>query len=268
MKKEKKKKWVVAHPRRDRNKSRILNLLKKYWTTGFKQNEIIEKSKLTKPSVISILRELLSEHKIYKLNNLYFPEFDDDFIFGYFFSDYINFFLTKIMEKKQTTSNLTERSYDTKLIDKDTLDNSIFAFSNAIGGLITYTLIESSRLYSGDNDDRGAAKIKELINNIFKGVNWDSIFYQFGNLFRNTRDNMQTTDDKKGFDRLSESLMNVYPTLYETLETNRIKFFKEWIQDNPDNNLYKNCDHKWKERYMFRCGKFEQCVHCRYTRLK
>ena len=169
------------------------------------------------------------------------------------------------MEKKQTTSNMTETSYNTKLIFNDPLDNSVFAFSNAIGGLITYALIESSSLY---RDDREPAKIKELINNIFKGVNWESIFYQFGNLFRNTRDNMRTTHDKKGFDRLSESLMNVYPTLYETLETNRIKFFKEWIQDNPDTNLYKHCDHKWKERYMFRCGKFEQCVQCRYTRLK
>lgn len=66
---------------------------------------------------------------------------------------------------------------------------------------------------------------------------------------------------------LSKSLKNVYPTLYETLEINRIKFFKEWIQDNPDTNLYKNCDHEWKEHYMFKCGKFEEYVHCRYHRL-
>ena len=81
MKKEKNNRWTDAHPRGHLNKLRILDLLKKYWTTGLKQNEIIEKSKLTKPPVIRILRELLSEHKIFELNNLYFPEFDDDFIF-------------------------------------------------------------------------------------------------------------------------------------------------------------------------------------------
>lgn len=48
--------------------------------------------------------------------------------------------------------------------------------------------------------------------------------------------------------------MNVYPSLYETLETERIKFFKEWINDNPrDSNLYASCNHEWKERYMFKC---------------
>lgn len=264
--KKKKKKWTDVHPRGYFNKSRILNLLKKDWTKGVKQNEIIEKSKLTKPTVSRILEELLSEHKIFKLNNLYFPEFDDDFTFGYFFSDYINHFLTKILEKKETISNLTATPYKSpKLIDKEDLpDKSIFEFANAIGGLITYTLIESSNLYAADG--REPAKIKELVNNIFKGVIWENIFYQFENLFG---DILGTKNDKKGFDKISKSLMNVYPRLYETLETNRIKFFKEWIKDNArDNNLYANCDHEWKEHYMFKCGKFEECIHCRYQRLK
>ncbi|MDQ6864727.1 MAG: hypothetical protein M3044_12990 [Thermoproteota archaeon] len=237
-------------------------MLKKYCTTGLKQNEIIKKSKLTKPTVFRILRELLSEHKIFELNNLYFPEFDDDFRFGYFLSDYINFFLTKILENKASISNLMETN--PKLIAKDPLDNSIFEFANAIGGLITYTLIECSSLYA---DDRESAKIKELINNIFKGVIWDNIFNQFGNLFRDACENMQTTNDKKGFDNLSKSLTNVYPKLNQTLELNRIKFFKEWIQNNPDNDLYKNCNHKWKERHMFRCGKFKECVYCHFQKL-
>jgi hypothetical protein len=66
-------------------------------------------------------------------------------------------------------------------------------------------LIESSSLYA---DDREPAKIKELINIIFKGVIWKNIFYQFGNLFRDT---LGTRNDKKGFDKLSKSLMNAYP---------------------------------------------------------
>jgi len=260
----KKKKWSYTHPKRSLNKLKILNLLKKHWTTGFKQKEIIQRTALTKPTVISILEELLSEHKIFKLANLYFPEFDDDFRFGYFLSDYINFIPTNIIQKKQTTSDLTETSYNTKLILKDLLDNSIFAFSNAMGGLITYALIESSCLY---NYEREPAKIKELISNIFKGLNWESIFDQFRNLFRN--DDMQTTLDKRGSDRLSESLKNVYPILYETLETNKIEFFKEWIKKDPrDSTLYEKCDHEWKERYMFRCGKYKECVHCHYHRLK
>lgn len=264
MKKEKKKNWADAHPRGHLNKLRILNLLKKYWTTGLKQNEIIEKSKLTKPTVFRILLDLLSEHEIFELNNLYFPEFDDDFRFGYFLSDYINFFLTKILENKATISNLMDTPYNPKLIAKDPLDNSIFEFANAIGGSITYILIESRSLYT---NDRESAKIKELMNNIFKGVIWENIFNQFGILFRDAYEKMQPIDDRIGFDKLHKSLMNVYPRLFEILELNRIKFFKEWIQDNPDNNLYKNCNHEWKECHIFRCGKFKECVYCHFQKL-
>jgi hypothetical protein len=263
MKKEKKKK-PDAHARGYLNKLMIVSLLKKDLRNGLKQNEIINKSKLTKPTVFRILRELLSEHKIFKLNNLYFPEFDDDFRFAYFLSGYINFFLTKILENKGTLSNLMDSPYDPKLIAEDPLDNSIVEFANVIGGLITYILIECRSLYG---DDRESAKIKELIDNIFKGLIWENIFNQFGILFRDTYRNMQTTDDRKGFDMLSKSLMNVYPKLYDTLESNRIKFFKDWIQDNPDNNLYKNCNHEWKERHMFRCGKFKECVYCHFRKL-
>jgi DNA-binding Lrp family transcriptional regulator len=260
---KKKKKWTDAHPIGHFNKARVLNLLKQNWRTGLKQNEIIERTNLSKPTVSRILQELLSEHKIFKLNNFYFHEFDDDFIFGYFFSDYINLFLTKIMEKKEMISNLIDTS---KFIHNGPLDNSVFEFANAIGALMTYVLIESSiSLYA---DNRESEKMKELINNIFNGVIWENIFYQFRNLFRDVCNNMQTANDKKGFDKLSKSLKNVYPRLYETLEINRIKFFKEWIQDNPDTNLYKNCDHEWKERCLFKYGKFEECVHCRYQRLK
>jgi hypothetical protein len=258
----KKKKRRYTHSRGALNKARILNLLKKHWTTGFRLKEIIQLTSLSKPTAIRILQELLSEHKIFRLASLYFPEFDDDFRFGYFLSAYINFILATIMQKKRTTSNLTETPYNTELIAKDQLDNSIFAFSNAIGGLMTYALIKSSCLY---NSDREPAKIKELINNIFKGLDWETIFYRFRNLFRNTRDDVQTTHDKKGSDRLSESLKNVYPILYETLETNRIEFFKEWIKNDPrDSRLYENCEHEWKERYMFGCGKYKECIHCHY----
>jgi hypothetical protein len=60
----------------------------------------------------------------------------------------------------------------------------------------------------------------------------------------------------------------MYPTLYESLETNRIEFFKEWIKNDPrDRSLHENCRHEWRERDMFKCGKFEECVHCRHRRL-
>jgi hypothetical protein len=118
--KRKKRKWSYTHPRKSLNKLRILNLLKENWTTGFKQNEIIEKRHLTKPTVSRILEELLSEQKIFKLSNIYFPEFDDDFAFGHFFSDYINDFLTKTLEKKGSISNLVATPYNSsKLVNRD-----------------------------------------------------------------------------------------------------------------------------------------------------
>jgi hypothetical protein len=78
-------------------------------------------------------------------------------------------------------------------------------------------------------------------------------------LFRDSYDNKEASNAKKGFDKLSESLMDVYPRLYEALEANRIKFFKGWIRNNPrDSSLYENCHHEWKESYLFRCGKFDE----------
>ena len=258
--KRKGRKWADTNPRRHFNNTMIFDLLKRNWTEGLKLNEIIKKSGLSKPTAIRRLQELLSEHKIFKLVNTYFPDFDDDFIFGFFLSDYINFFLTKMMEKKQTISDPSRDLF------KDPLDNSIFAFSNAIGGLITYVLIECSNVYA---DEREPAKIKELINIIFKGLIWQNIFYQFAKLFRDSLDNMQTINDKKGFDKLSESLTKVYPTLYKSLETNKIKFFNEWVKNDPrDSSLHENCRHEWKERYLFKCGRFDECVKCRSRRLK
>jgi hypothetical protein len=260
-----KKKWSYSHPIRSLNTLRIFNLLRENWTLGLRQNEIVKKTELSKPTVSLSLKELLSDHKIFKLNNLYFPEFDDDFRFGYFLSDYVNFFLTKIMEKTETISNLMNSPNNPKLTVKDPLDTSIFEFSNAIGGLITYILIQSSSVYNNDRED---AKIIELINNIFKGVIWENIYYQFGNLFRNTSSETQTTNNGKGFNKLYESIKRVYPRLYEALEINRIQFFKEWIKNDPrDVSVYENCDHEWIGRYMYKCGKYEECAHCHYQRL-
>src|SRR2546423_11341752 len=98
--KKKRKTWT--HPRGDINKARILDLLKSQ--RGLRLKEIIDKTGLSKPAVSDKLHMLLHEHKISKLNKIYFLEVDDDFIFGYFFSEYINFFLTNIMEKKEKVS--------------------------------------------------------------------------------------------------------------------------------------------------------------------
>jgi DNA-binding Lrp family transcriptional regulator len=174
--KHKKKKWSYSHPIRDLNKAKILELLKENWSTGFTQKEIIKKTKLTKPTVISILKELKSEHRIHRLASIYFPEFDDDFAFAYFFADYVDHFLIKIMENKENTSNVVDTQHISKVVVKNSINKSIFEFVNMMGALITYILIESSSVYV---EDREPAKIEELINNIFKGVIWKDIFINF-----------------------------------------------------------------------------------------
>jgi hypothetical protein len=264
--KHKKKKWREDHPRRFGNKARVLDIIKSDWTWGFKENEIIKETKLTKPTVYHILKQLMSEHKIHKLNNMYYPEFDDDFYFSWFISNYIDFFLTEIMEKRETLSKLMHNLHDSKFNGGNPLHISVFEFANAIGALITYVLIESSSLYG---EDREPEKVEELINNIFKGVIWSDIFYQFQKLFKNYYHNKQASSAIKELDQLSESLKRLYPTLYETLDTNRVKYFKDWVKSNPaDNNIFENCHHEWKERNIFRCGTFYECVHCRYRKLK
>jgi DNA-binding Lrp family transcriptional regulator len=264
--KHKKKKWSYSHPIRDLNKAKILELLKENWSTGFTQKEIIKKTKLTKPTVISILKELKSEHRIHRLASIYFPEFDDDFAFAYFFADYVDHFLIKIMENKENTSNVVDTQHISKVVVKNSINKSIFEFVNMMGALITYILIESSSVYA---EDREPAKIEELINNIFKGVIWKDIFYQFQKLFENYYHNKQASSDIKEFDQLSESLESLYPTLYETIDRNRVKYFEDWVKYNPrDNNIYENCHHEWKQRDIFRYGTFYECVHCRCHKLK
>jgi hypothetical protein len=262
----KKKKWSDPHPRKFGNKAKVLDFIKSDWTWGFKQNEIIKETHLTKPTVNRILEELVSEHKVHKLNNMYYPEFDDDFYFSWFISNYIDFFLIEIMEKKETISKLMHTLHDSKFNGGNPLHNSVFEFANAMGALITYVLIESSSLYG---EDREPEKVEELINNIFKGVIWTDIFYQFQKLFKNYHHDNQASSVIKGFDQLSESLKMLYPTLYVTLDTNRVKYFKDWVKsDRRDNKIHESCHHEWKEHNVFRCGAFYECVHCRCHKLK
>jgi hypothetical protein len=239
-------------------------LLKKNWTKGIRQKEVIEKLNLTKPTVYNILKELISEHKIYKLNNFYYPEFDDDFVFGYFISDYISFFLTELIKRKETMAYVMPNLRDFKLKNKNPLRDSLFGFANVIGALITYVLIESSAIYG---EDLEFAKTEELIKNIFNGIIWRDIFYHFQRSFRTSYGKGQIK--AKNELNLSESLMNVYPRLFEISEDNKKKYFREWVKHNPrDSSLYKNCHHEWRERNIFKCGKFDECIHCRYQRLK
>jgi len=240
-------------------------LLKKNWTAGTRQKEIIEKLNLTKPSVYNILKELFSEHKIYKLNNMYYPEFDEDFVYSYFISDYISYFLLELIKSRELMAYVAPNESNFKLNNKDPLRNSLFGFANVIGALITYVMIESSIIYGEDIE---LAKTEELIKNIFNGIIWQDIFYRFRRLFRPSYVNRQI-NAKNELNNLSESLMVLYPGLFKTLEKNKKKYFKEWVKDNPqDSSLYKNCHHEWRERIIFKCGKFDECIHCRYQRLK
>ncbi len=223
-------------------------MLKKNWTAGTRQKEIIEKLKLTKPSVHNILKELFSEHKIYKLNNMYYPEFDDDFVFSYFIPDYIGSILREYIGSKKIMISLAPNASDFKFKNKNPLGNSLFGFANVIGALITYVMIESSIAYGEDIE---LAKTEELIRNIFHGIIWQDIFYQFRRSFRTSYANTQA-NAKNELNNLSESLMNVYPRLFEMLEKDKKKYFKEWVKDNTrDSSLYKNCHHEWRERTIF-----------------
>lgn len=263
--KNKGKKWNHPHPRGSLNTSRILNLIRENLTTPLKQVEIIEKTGLSRQTVFLGLERLKSQHLISELANHYLSESDDDFWFGYFLIEYINFFMTKIMEKKQNVSYLAYSPYNHKSGSKNSLDNSILEFSNIIGGLYTYILIQVSSIY---DDDWEAAKVKEMINFFFKGVLWENTFYQFRNLFGNSSGNKQVIRNKKEVNKVAESLNNVYPRLYETLENNKIKFFREWIKNDPrDSSLHKNCNHELVQHHMPKCGNYEECVHCRYRRL-
>ena len=122
----KQKPHSYTHPKGELNRARVLELLKKNWTVGIRQKEIIEKLNLTKPTVNDILKELLSEYKIYKLNNMYYPEFDDDFIFSYFISDFISFFLIELMKNKEIIANLAPSLVEFKLTEFLVEDSSRF----------------------------------------------------------------------------------------------------------------------------------------------
>ena len=50
---------AFVHPVKSINKRKVLDLIEKNWTSGFKQNDIIEKTKLTKPTVYHILNEII-----------------------------------------------------------------------------------------------------------------------------------------------------------------------------------------------------------------
>lgn len=258
------KKW--SHPRGDIHKDMIVKIIQKNAKEGRYQHEIVKETRLSRQTVSKKLKELRAENKITKLSNLYFIAGDDDFDYTYFFPKFIGIFLERLLKSKENLSEVSSLPLnDNNCFDNSAEEKAIFDFSNAIGAIITYILIQSKRPYQSHIEYAKIAAATDLL--LEDIINLKYIFYDFGRLFASIPENRPyETISEERFDSLSKSFMNVYPTLYRTLEDSWNKYCNSILQQKPMNNIYRNCDHQWQERYLYRFGKYNECILCGYRK--
>jgi hypothetical protein len=198
------------------------------------------------------LRELVAEKKIRRLSNLYYIINDDDFEFTLLFSSYVGIMLGQMLERKDVLDGLSE-------------ERAIFEFSNMIGSIITYMLIQSKRPCGSDVEYSKKAALTDLI--FEEPLDFVGVSHAFGRLFENIPTDMPYEGlSKEKFTSMCKSFKKVYPDLYKSFEDGWRMYCIKFIRIKPMNDIYKNCTHEWQRRTLFNFGEYLQCLRCGYRK--
>jgi hypothetical protein len=250
---------------------------------------------LTRQTIHNHLRELIREMKIYKERGQYFPndwfinaiitfasfmqEHGTRFIDPYdVMNDYVFYEDTAgpYDELSKRTSGITvsNKYCKTYFKDKDSAEKYLFEFVNRAGAFISYIFIESMRpretkLISDSSREemsqyliQDSINIPDLFDRFCLFLNEMGLLKQEVSLgIGKTRVNTVELD-KKSFNKLSKLFRNIYPGVYEGLES----FWKCSISDKItiDSKIdrFQKCDHRWKERYFYKYKKLCFCPKC------
>jgi hypothetical protein len=73
--------------------------------------------------------------------------------------------------------------------------------------------------------------------------------------------------DKNEFDKIYKAFMNVYPQISDDLEKGW-ESFCQLLLTQKKNIKQKDCNHEWKERHLYKFGKYYECPKCYLTTAK
>lgn len=252
--------------------------------------------RLTRQTVHNCLRELVMETRIYKKGKYYFP--CDWYIkaildFSFFMQEHGARFIDPYpviheykyyptmagaydeLSKRTCGITVSSEYCNTDFAENCDSERYLFEFVNRMGAFIVFIFLESMRPRETKQikDDSRQEMFQSLISN---AINIPDLFDRFC-LFLNEiglskpiqvslETNKQSINsielDKKSFNKVSESFRNLYPGIYEGLES----FWEHSLQyyNALESKMArsKECKHNWKEMYIYKYKRTFFCVNC------
>ncbi|MGH9983578.1 MAG: hypothetical protein ACRD8W_06435 [Nitrososphaeraceae archaeon] len=252
--------------------------------------------KLTRQTIHNHLRELIKEMKISNVQGRYFP--NDWFVkamlnFASFMQEQGTRFIDpyevmhgyKFYQKtagaydelsKRTSGITVSNKYcKTKFKDTDSPEKYLFEFVNRMGAFITYIFIESIRPRE-TRQIKNSSRHEMSQSLIHNSINISDLFDRFC-LFLNeiglikpievsleiNKSYMNPVElDKKSFNKVYKSFRNIYPGVYEGLELFWNSSIRHYIAIESKMARSKECDHRWKEMYIYKYKQLFFCAKC------
>jgi hypothetical protein len=253
------------------NKTRIWSILprlcqKKGFDKGITLTDILKETKAkfppngySKPTVISALRKLQADSKIFRIKSGYFliDIFEDD---GWsIFAGYLNYLLDRILHKLPLPSI---QRIDQSDAEEDNIGELLFQFANRIGAFIVYLLIEAMH---------PTRKILPVHKRTEKAVDFIQTAMPSSDLFRAFINFLPESYSKNivlgaqmrenSFKKLSYDFRLIYHSINKSIEKGYLNHFKHFYLSRPENFDY--CDHQWKETFVHKIGMYHRCIKCR-----
>ena len=253
------------------NKNRIWEILprlcqKKGFEKGITLTDILKETKAkfppngySKPTVISALKKLQTDGKIFKFKRRYFlvDIFEDD---GWsIFAGYLNYLLDWFFDKLPLPSI---QRIDQSSPDEDNIGELLFQFANRIGAFIVYLLIEAMR---------PTRKILPVYQRIEKALDFIQTAMPSSDLFRAFINFLPKSYSKNiilgaqmrenSFKKLSYDFRLIYHSINKSIEKGYLNYFKLFYLSRPENFDY--CHHQWKETFVHKIGTYHRCIKCR-----
>ncbi len=242
-KKEKFKKREYSIRTINKNSIRKVLFLSSVHREGMTEKEIHTRLHfLTDKTIFNLLKELISEKKVFKKETKYYLDlFVDD---GWsIFAEFLN---------EVQRQNLLNNISPLKIYPNDELENSILNFGNIIGAFVTYILVESLR-----PNERliPISERMQIFHNFLE--NALSLQYVLPSLLRilpGNADLMIMGADNKSLQRIANAYDHVYPGFCKLLD----EWFRKYISFGRD----KFCEHEWKKVNIHKIGERFECRKC------
>ena len=252
----------------DINKRRIYNYITDH-PDGVYQHELIDKTKLSRQTVYTLLKKLLNEDKIFNRNKQYFVEdsvLNSILLFGMIMEDAIGD-IGQLVSRSSASSKYCKQ----KFANQNHIEKSIFEFANDIGAFIVYILIEAMR--PSDNNtipkDKKKSLVPRLIDRSIRSHKMYEAFSEYFKDFISDKQNAEQIHDycyimecfelkEEYYKKVIAAFKNIYPIIYDTLE-------KRWSDYIKLSLCFRTprCNHKWEEIQVYRFGKSKYVGCCR-----